>query len=276
MKSILEQLEPCTPGGYSPGGPRATEPTAWAAMALSRAGRNDSAGRAGEWLAALQSRDGSVGVGPDAAQPQWPTSLAILAWRRIDPTRFSAQIERAVAWTLASKGKPAPRNPKIGHDTTLIGWSWAADTHSWLEPTSFAAMSLRAAGYQDHPRSTEAVRMLVDRLLPTGGCNYGNTEILGQTLVPHLQPSGIVLWALAGEDANDERIGRSLEYLEGQLAKPTGCASLAYAIIALTAWQRRPANANGLIAEAVGRPDTKDSTYKLALLALAADEEFHE
>ncbi|MGI9430264.1 MAG: hypothetical protein ACR2NM_16505, partial [Bythopirellula sp.] len=191
--NAIDQLERCTPGGYLPNGSSATEPTAWAAMALAYAGRNESADRAGEWLVSLQSRNGSVSVGPDSSDPHWPTSLAVLAWRTIDPERYQLPIERAVAWTIGARGSTVPRDPKIGHDTTLVGWSWAADTHSWLEPTAFATMALRASGNREHPRSQEARRLLLNRLLPDGGSNYGNTKILGQTLVPHLQPSGIVL-----------------------------------------------------------------------------------
>jgi len=271
VKTLLDQLESLTPGGYLPGGPLATEPTAWGAIALARAGRIEGAGCAGDWLVSLQSRDGSVRVGLDASGPHWTTSLAILAWKAIDAVKYRRSVEQAADWLLATQGKPAPTSPHVGHDTTLIGWSWAADTHSWLEPTAFATMALRAADHQDHPRHAEARRMLLNRLLPAGGCNYGNTEILGQTLVPHLQPSGIVMWALAREEARGSQIDLSLHYLEGQIARRTGCASLAFAILALTAWKRRPANAEALLAEAIQRPSTQGSPYKLALLALAAN-----
>jgi len=52
-----------------------------------------------------------------------------------------------------------------------------------------------------HPRADEAVQLMLDRILPGGGCNYGNTIVLDQLLRPHIQPTGIVLLALAG-DAN--------------------------------------------------------------------------
>lgn len=272
MDYLLDQLQPLTPGGYVRDGPLAAEPTAWAAVALAMSGRSDGASRAADWLAAQQSRDGSIPVTSNADGPHWTTSLAILAWTQIDASRarFASHIDRAVEWLLATKGKPSPQSPHIGHNATLVGWSWAAATHSWLEPTAFATMALTATGYRNHARTREAVEILVDRLLPSGGCNYGNTMVLGQTLLPHLQPSGIVLWALATHGVDDPRIEASLEYLQREVLKPTGTASLAYALIALTAWDKRPNNADELIARVALRSATTTSCYRLALLALAS------
>lgn len=270
MHEIVDQLERITPGGYTPGGAICAEPTAWAAMALAGAGRNDAAVRAAEWLATLQQRDGAVPVCQGQDGPHWTTSLALLAWSHVDAQRFEAPSERAAQWLLATKGKTNPQSRHIGHNTMLVGWSWAADTHSWLEPTAFATMALTAAGYRNHPRTREAVQILVDRLLPEGGCNYGNTQVLGQTLLPHLQPSGIVMWALASEQPSDPRIDRTLLYLQRELPRPTGSASLAYALLALAAWNRRPQAAASLIDASLQPPGTHRSCYQLALLILAS------
>ena len=71
-----------------------------------------------------------------------------------------------------------------GHDTNLKGWSWRSDTFSWCEPTSMAMMALEVAGYGGHPRLIEAQRLLLDRQIPGGGWNYGNTTVFGQVLNP--------------------------------------------------------------------------------------------
>lgn len=272
MHWLVDQIEQHTPGGYAPAGPLAVEPTAWAALALVAAGRNDVADRAAQWLVAQQLPDGAVPVTAGADGPHWTTSLALLAWQQIDARRFAQNIDRAAEWLLATKGKTNPQHPYIGHNTMLVGWSWAANTHSWLEPTAFATMALTAAGYADHPRTREGLAILVDRLLPGGGCNYGNTQVLGQTLIPHVQPSGIALWALAGQPVDDPRIALSLDYLEREVTRPTGCASLAYALISLTAWGRRPNAAAAMIEGALQRPTTAGCCYKLALLALASQQ----
>ena len=166
---------------------------------------------------------------------------------------------------------PLERNEQLGHDSTLIGWPWVEGTHSWIEPTAWAVLALKAVGLAQHPRTREAVRLLVDRLLPDGGCNFGNTFVLGQQLLPHLQSSGICLLALAGEKIDDPRIGRTGDYLERELSRQTATASLSYSLLGLAAHDRQPAMAGPLLAAAAERMLVRDrSAHKLALLALAA------
>lgn len=110
--------------------------------------------------------------------------------------------------------------------------------------------------------------MIVDRLLPDGGCNYGNTIVLDQQLLPHLQPTGIALWALADEKATDKRIEKSLEYLERELNANTATASLCYGFLGLAAHNRVPNQADEWLEAAYYREQRRGaSCYKLALLA---------
>lgn len=267
LESVFARDEPC---GYTEGSPPATEPTLWTALAQHAAGRSEHAERAARWVASLQQTDGSVGISHDAPTPSWPTALALMLWQCLSPHEYARHIEQAIKWSLAARGTTLPPDPHIGHNTTLVGWSWAANTHSWIEPTALFVMALRASGLGGHARTREGVALLVDRLLPQGGCNYGNTKVLGQYLVDHLQPSGIVLWALAAEKPSDPRIDKSLDYLTSAVQRPTGSASLAFALLALSAWDRTPANAIALVTQARNRPTTQHSPYRQALLALAA------
>ena len=253
-----------------------SEPAALAALALLANERADAARRPLEWLANLQSTDGSLGVCALLTAPGWPTSLAVLAWQAARGTPAwdeanAAGIDRGVAWLLERRGVALPLNEEMGHDSTLVGWSWAEGTHSWVEPTAWAVLALRATGRDEHPRAQEAVRLLVDRLLPTGGCNYGNTVVLGQLLRPHLQPTGLCLWAIARMGNTDPRIAASIRYLESELGPHTPTASLCYGLLGLAAHDRRPATADGWLAAAAARTLKRDpSAHKLALLALAA------
>jgi hypothetical protein len=274
QEQLLERLVQVTPGGYLPGAPAASEPAAWAVIACAQLGQLPSARRAADWLVKIQQRDGSVGVNAQQATPAWPTSLAILAWLAIQQTdgshRYDSNIRTAADWALDAKGRTTQRESQIGHDTTLVGWSWAAQTHSWLEPTAMFVTALRAAGHGDHPRVREGVTLLIDRLLPSGGCNYGNTIVLGQELLPHVQPTGLVLWALASEGVPDERIEKAITYLEKNLGREASTASLAYGLIGLTAQGRRPSAADEWLQAAAARELAKQpSPYKLALLAAA-------
>lgn len=258
-------------GGYHADGEAASEPIAWAALALSRTGEPSAATLGAEWLAKRQSSDGAVGVTESQEEPYWPTALAMLVWNEVDAARYADRIARGAEWALAQAPWTTPRHPTFGHDTELAGWSWAPDTHSWLEPTAFFSVALREAGYADQPRRREAVRLLIDRLLPSGGANYGNTTVFDQELLQHVHSSGVVAWALAGEDEATEAVRPTLDYLEAVLNEPTGLASLAWAARGLAAWGRG-AVAQEALKTAWPRVEQSSGVHKLALYCLAVQE----
>lgn len=277
VDDILHDLATESRWAYRLGGPLAAEPAALAAMALYGHGRVADAWRACERLATLAGNDGSVGVTADQATPSWTTSLALLAWNAAAgnadsalPTTWRSQAERAVDWLLTVSGDAQPRNADLGHDTSLRGWPWVLGTHSWVEPTSLAVLALKSAGLSEHPRVREAVRLLIDRLLPDGGANYGNTTVLGQTLRPHVAPSGLALAALAGERDESRRIERTIGYLEQTLNRQTTSMSLAYGLIGLAAHDRTPPAAGAWLEAASHRSGREAAPFKHALIALAA------
>lgn len=267
-RRAIERLARQPVGGYHPDGEAASEPTAWATIALARAGEAAAARTGAEWLAGRQARDGSVGVTESQDGPFWPTALAMLAWDEVSANHYADRIERAADWAFGQEPWKAPRMATFGHDTQLAGWSWAPDTHSWLEPTAFFSVALRATGHADHPRRQEAVRLLVDRLLPGGGANYGNTTVFDQELLQHVHSSGVVAWALAGEDIETAQIAPTLDYLGAVINEPTGLASLAWAARGLAAWGRGHLAESALEA-AWPRVERSGSLHKLALYALA-------
>jgi hypothetical protein len=194
-----------------------------------------------------------------------------MAWQHFDATKHKAQIDRGLAWISSMHGKSLERSPEMGHNTQLDGWPWAEGTHSWLEPTAFHLLAYRAVGQANHPRAKEAIKLLLDRQLATGGCNYGNTVVLGQMLRPHVQPTGIAMLALAGETDPSGRMEKSLTWLKWSLGTRTTAASLAWALLGLHANQREVANAEELLAGAAKRVQEHDrSPHKMGLLALAA------
>jgi hypothetical protein len=271
----LDRLAAATHWTYRASAQSCSEPAAWAALALTAHGRTDDAARPAKWLAALQQREGSIGISESESEPRWPTSLAIWAWASLDAARherrFVANIEQAVAWSLAHHGKASPRSPQIGHNTELVGWSWAAETHSWLEPTAFFVLGLRMSGRGDHPRVREGIRLLVDRLLPDGGANYGNTIVLGQPLLPHVQPTGIAMVALAGERVGDPRMEKSLDYLHRSLNSEMAPASLSFACLGVSAHRGRIAAANEWLLTALDDATRGPlAEYERALLLLSA------
>jgi hypothetical protein len=271
LQTVLDQLARAPACGYLPAQTPATEPSVLAALALSGHGQGDAAEPVLDYLARAQQADGSVGVREQETRPGWPTSLAVLCWQHFGPQQYQERITRALAWITAEHGKKLDRSPEMGHNTQLDGWPWAEGTHSWLEPTAFHLLAYRAVGQRQHPRAAEAVKLLIDRQLPTGGCNYGNTMVLGQMLRPHVQPTGIALLALAGESDPSGRMEKSLTYLQWSLNSRSTACSLAWALHGLAAQGRETATAAPLLASAYDRVQSHDqSPHKLALLALAA------
>ena len=173
--------------------------TAWAALA--RRAQGESPESVADDLDALlshQLRDGRVVLARDMAHTWWPTALAVLAWHA--STAHDEPRQRALDVLLAQGGIPLPRSPLVGHDTTLVGWTWIQGTHSWVEPTAVALLALRVSGQGEHPRCEEAVRLLLDRQL-SSGWNYGNTRTFDREMRPTPDSTGAALCALAGNRA---------------------------------------------------------------------------
>ncbi|HTQ38693.1 MAG TPA: hypothetical protein VMJ32_06680 [Pirellulales bacterium] len=294
IHSALDRLAG-TPCGYHSQEPSAAEPTALAALALLGAGRTADAQTHLRWLAAAQASDGSIAPFSELTQSAWPTPQAIFAAAvaaraelnlndaRPDtslpasPSNVSQlnhspfNLQWATQWLLSAAGKSVENSPDFGHNGQLIGWPWVIGTHSWQEPTAWSVLALKAVGQSDHPRTREGVRLLVDRLLSTGGCNYGNTIVLGQQLRPHVEPTGLALLALAGEEIDDLRIERSLQYLLENLSIETTPISLSYGLLGLAAHDRQPAAGSDWIESAYHRTVQRDAApLVLALLVLAA------
>lgn len=259
-------------GGYRP------DATAWAVLSLAATG---SGGRTRDLidpgrtrLAASQSEDGRVSISPSDTESFWPTPLAILAWQGSE--KHAEHRSRAMEFLLKTSGKhwEKDENSPHGHDTSIQGWSWTENTHSWVEPTSLSILSLRAAGLGGHDRVRNGVRMLMDRQLPSGGWNYGNTLTFGTELYPQADCTGVALTALAGLVPRRE-VGKSVAYLRTQVARLRTPLSLGWGILGLGAWGQRPGNASDLLRECMRRQDLYgeyDTTLvSLILLALTGN-----
>jgi hypothetical protein len=177
---------------------------------------------------------------------------------------------RAVPWLESLYGSRGEQSDIIGHNTQLRGWPWVETTHSWVEPTAISVLALKAAGLGSGPRVREAVRMLLDRMLPSGGWNHGNTTVLGNMLRPHVQPTGLALAALHGEPHARRHANKSIRYLKQVVSVRTATASLCYALLGAAAHGTRLEDSDRYLAAAGRRTLQRDcSPYKLALLTLA-------
>ncbi len=261
-------------GGFAmyPGGDFRADATAWAVMVFAALGVHaELIEPARQRLAAVQLEDGRVSISPEHPSPYWPTPLALLAWQGA-PAHQEAR-RRAAAFLLATTGRQWGGKPQsvAGHDLDLQGWSWRSDTSAWAEPTALAMMALEAAGYGDHPRLAEARRLLLDRQLPDGGWNYGNTTVFGKVLNPMPESTGLVLNALSHQVPRDA-VAKSIAYLEGRLPGLLTPWSLGWAILGLSAWGARPAGAPAATQACVARQERFPvyDTSSLALILLAS------
>ncbi len=283
LAPALDRLAEQPVCGYVPGHSPAAEPIALAALALVTHARLDAAQLALDSLAQLQADDGSVGVRSGEPKPGWPTAIAVCAWQaalnadaELLPSaevrsKFETAVNRGIEWLLAIEGVALKPTPAMGHDPSIVGWPWVESTHSWLEPTAWAVLALRSTGYIEHPRTIEGLRLIEDRLLPTGGCNYGNTSVLGQMLRPHIEPTGLALLALADQPASIGKLIRSCKYLSDTLDESTAAHSLSYGLMGLAAQGRFPDQANEWLEAACARTMRRGANlHALALLALAA------
>jgi hypothetical protein len=275
LEDLVTLLQNAPDWGYAALGPAMSEPTALATLALIGSGQLELAARGVAWLSERQSSRGAVGISAAQDAPYWPTSMAVLAWHHaavagVKGDDLRGRAEQGVNWILTEHGESGENNPDVGHDCTLVAWAWVEGTHSWVEPTAMHILALKQRGLQAHARTREAVRLLDNRMLPTGGCNYGNVSVLGQQLRPHIQPTGIALSALAGEPGL-ELVDASVAWLAEQLPECPATASLAYGLMGLTAHHREVANPDELITQAAKRVLSEGrSPYKAALLLLAS------
>lgn len=222
--------------GYQPGQPAHLEPTCLALLALA-GDRERYASVIQGGLRALSANalpDGSYRLQRGRPQAAWPTALVLATLTTLGDQPTGPTAERL----LTIEGRVLKADPEIADmldiDVSLMGWPWAEDTFSWVEPTSWACIALRKAGKGDHPRVQEGLRLLLDRAFDTGGANYGNRIILGKTTEPIPGPTSVLLLALQGLQA-EPRIDAAKGYLRMHGATSTDLEHLSWIKLALAA-----------------------------------------
>lgn len=279
-KDQLLQLKGSAPGwGYRPQSDPFVEPTVLACMAfLAQDEEPDSSTlstvhSSADWLAAIQQPNGSVGISSRHDSPRWPTAHALLLWSALGS--HEPQRAKAKEWLLQHKGAafPKDKDSPVGHDTTIVGWPWVADTHSWIEPTCSAILALTYHG-ETSGRVSEGLRLLVDRVISTGGWNYGNNMFFGNALRPQPAPTGWVLLALTKHPQQPSVVLPALRYLEEVLPTIRSAQSLCWGLLGLETWNRRPDAADLWLQQAHDAATRRsDVAVQLSYLLLAGGRE---
>lgn len=253
IESLAQRTHP--EGGFAafPGGAFRPDCTAWTALAFKASGEGRQwIGPALNVLARYQMDDGRVPLSRHFPEAYWPTALALIAWQ--GQPEFEQASNNATEYLLGLKSVTVPYdgNTTRGHDSTLMGWPWVEGTYAWAVPTALAIIALKMRGLEKHERFKVGIRLLLDRQLPDGGWNYGDTFTFDTQLLPFPATTGIVLEALSGVCSRD-RVAKSIRYLQGRLEEVRSPQSLAWGLIGLGAWSELPA----------GHPDWIDQSLAL-------------
>ena len=252
------------------------EPTCLALLAL-RLERSASAAV----LLDAQRPDGSWGSFATDDEASGLTGLALLTLNALG--MFAHAATRATDWLLDAKGREASwiwkwkfrtTDTRVRFDPDKFGWPWEPGTCSWVVPTAFALLALK----QSFPccrkgrvayRIQCGVQMLLDRACPNAGWNAGNGVVYGIAMAPHIDTTATALLALRSEPTN-ELIEPSLVWVEHQACSCPSPWSLAWAILALDAYNRPVGSLQQRLVNLTELDET-DNIATLAAIALALD-----
>jgi uncharacterized protein (DUF362 family) len=225
--------------GYRAGQTAHLEPTCLALLALSRnRERHQAAIDHGlGFLDKCGGTDGGYRLAAGRPEALWPTSLVLFvqATLGVPQERIAKTAARVLALRGFIKEIPAEELATVDIDVKLVGWPWAEGTFSWVEPTAWACLALRRAGYGNHSRVADGEKLLLDRAFDEGGINYGNRKIFGRMTEPVIGPTAIMLLALQGKA--EPRVTAAATYLQRETADLNDVENLAWAKLALALYR---------------------------------------
>lgn len=267
--------------GYHRGQPTHLEPTCLAALALA-AEPERLAPQITSALTAIQQHanpDGSYRLSRGRQQAVWPTALVLFTRGLLNHP--AAELQPIANKLLGIEGKVVRLDTSDAGDIDagLLGWPWAEDTFSWVEPTAWACLALRTVGLGGHPRVQEGLRLLLDRAFDHGGANYGSRVILGKQTEPIPGSTSVLLLALQGVKDNP-RIDAAKGYLRVVANQTKDLETLAWIKLALSVHADDTATADTLptldakIADSLAYEAAQTNglgagPFRLALAALA-------
>jgi hypothetical protein len=269
--------------GARAGLPSATEPTALALLALSFEPEPADTAGLRQWLRTQQTPEHAWPVMAGLRDPSWTTALAVLALARFPEEQQAAR--GGADWLVGQHGQALDGRPGllarlfgpppvIDLDGSLVGWSWAPGTFSWVEPTAYALLALRAV----HPVSTAAAarieqgeQLLRDRICPDGGWNYGNARVLGEDLWSYPDTTALAVLALGGRQVTAE-LDHALSALDAMLRQNQSGLATALGVLALAAHGRDVGQLRARLGERFETTQFAGDARALAWALLATNE----
>jgi hypothetical protein len=271
--------------GAQPERSSSTEITALATLALGSSRpphARANAERGTTWLLTHQNGDGGWPVSARLSESSWATALAVLVLDALG--RESESAVRGARWVMRSSPRAfglmvsvmhrfAPDKLAVRLNPNLRGWSWTADTASFVEPTSYALLALKRLrrhlpGAAVVERIAEGERLVYDRMCRDGGWNYGNSTVLEAELWPYADVTAVALLALADHPGREEN-QRSLRVLRAMLAEARSGLSLAWATMCFSAYGEDPSPWRRKLLERYAHTGFLGETKAIALGLLA-------
>jgi hypothetical protein len=216
--------------GYYRGRASRIEPTIWALLALD-AQKGMAPASLDPHIAYLtRSRDARGQLVDDAALPVnfGFNGQGAIALRTIRNGSVASLAGAVLDSLVLAKGVAVQQSPQFKQDNSLQGWAWMDGTFSWVEPTAWCALALKASDRRASPdaaaRIQEAERLLLDRACVGGGWNFGNSVVLDQDLRPYVACTAIALLALQDKRA-DPVVATGWQWLrQHRLSESSGMA----------------------------------------------------
>jgi uncharacterized protein (DUF362 family) len=244
--------------GYAPHQLIHLEPTCLALLALSLKAEHHreliERGRTG--LDRFTAADGTFRVARGREEALWPTALVLYVQAALGEP--PAVVQRTGSALLSYRGR-VPDDPGAAEmhdiDIHIVGWPWAENNFAWVEPTAWACLALRRAGFGRDPRVAEGLRLLLDRANDAGGINYGNRHVFGRLTEPILGPTALMLLALQGHSEHP-RVQAAIRYLQREIETDDDLEHLCWTKLALDVYRNQPAASP--VASAPGVPANLD------------------
>jgi hypothetical protein len=244
--ALMKAANPLGGWSYLTGKLSRIEPTCWALLGTGLQPSQDPVidSSHSNFLARCQRSEGWL-----VEDAHWPVNvgfnaLAAFTWLTRRDLATDDQIRLLVGRLVAEKGVQLPQTTSYRQDNSLQGWAWLDTTFSWVEPTAWGALALHKAiragmASEDSARTriADAERVLIDRCCRDGGWNYGNANVLGQDLFPHVPTTAIALLALQTR-REEPAVVRSLSYLESHWAEEQSALALGLSSICLRTYRR--------------------------------------
>jgi hypothetical protein len=178
----------------------------------------------------MQNKDGSVKNALESSNmPIWVTSQFLVLMSFLGE---KAAAKKAADFIIAYKPLTFGRFEEVDQDNSIPGMSWTTNSFSWVEPTAWALIALKKAGFNNHKRVAELQSLLVDRLIPEKGWNLGNRMVFNAELLPFFDTTAVALIATYDEDMPKEKKA-IYEFISKEVLKTQSIYALAIVILCL-------------------------------------------